>query len=545
MLSELLTTELDNKKVLILDTAAASQNYGQTTFSPQLVIDAAVIVLDESVIGKLLTLANRYSFCIYPISSGKNWGYGSFQFQSSSKPKVVLDLSKLKKITSTDKKLGLITLQPGVTQQDLYEFLSKNNWPYMTPVTGAGPSCSIVSNALERGYGITPRTDHFAAVNALKAYIPHPEHCETRYESAISALDSSKEDFIDKTFKWGLGPYLDGIFSQSNLGIVSEMTIRLAPLPKNFCSFYIKVPNHSNFPNAIELIRDTLQQFEGTVGSINLMDRRRLVSMTSKNPNGPATHATMTEQQVLQLAKSNQLPEWMIVGSIYGDSKIVQATKKFILKRANNLGTVYFSDSLLMKFVNRVLSLPLPQIEILTTLREQMKSLQEGTDIMLGKPNQIALPLAYWRNPRVFPDKSILLNPAKDGCGLLWYAPLIPMKTASLENFIQFVRTICPKYQIEPLITFTNLRHDCIDATVPIVFNLEDKDACDAAHSCLNELINAGLEFGFVPYRLNTGQQQKMDFKPVFWQTVKLIKESLDPNNILHPGRYSPHNIKS
>lgn len=540
MLSELLSTRLDHSRVQILNAHEASTQYGHTTFSSTLLaIDAAVIVMDESAIGQLLTLANLHSFCIYPISSGKNWGYGSFRFNSKNKPKVILDLSRLKRITATDKSLGLITLQPGVTQQDLFDFLTKNDWPYMTPVTGAGPSCSIVGNALERGYGITPRTDHFGAVNALKAYIPHPEFCENQFESAISALDSSAEDFIDKTFKWGLGPYLDGIFSQSSLGIVSEMTIRLAPLPKSFCSFYIKIPSHSNFPNAIDLIKDTLQEFEGIVGSINLMDRRRLVAMTSANPNGQGSHNPMTKEQVDQLARTNKLPEWMIVGSIYGNKKVVQATKSYIRSKTGKMGTVYFSDGLLLKAASKILSLPLPQIAIIKTLRNQIKSLQEGTDIMLGNPNQVALPLAYWRNPRINPDKSKILDPAKDGCGLLWYAPLIPMKKASLEIFIQFVRDTCPRHGIEPLITLTNLRHDCIDATVPIVFNLEDEDASQSAHNCLNELISGGREFGFIPYRLNTGQQQKLDFSPVFWQTERLLKEALDPNSVLNPERYS------
>jgi 4-cresol dehydrogenase (hydroxylating) len=539
MLSELLSSELDNNKVQILNASDATEQYGQTTFSTPLAIDAAVIALHESVIGKLLTLANVHRFCIYPISSGKNWGYGSFQFDANNRAKIILDLSQLKRITATDKSLGLITLQPGVTQQDLFEFLTKNDWPYMTPVTGAGPSCSIVGNALERGYGITPRTDHFGAVNALKAYIPHPEYCEKQFESAISALDSSNEDFIDKTFKWGLGPYLDGIFSQSSLGIVSEMTIRLAPLPKSFCSFYIKIPSHTKLPNALDLIKDTLQEFEGIVGSINLMDRRRLVAMTSTNPNGASAHQTMSEQQVEHLATTNKLPEWMIVGSIYGNKQIVQATKNYIRDKTRKIGTVYFSDGLLLKVANKILNLPLPKIAIVKTLKAQIKSLQEGADIMLGKPNQVALPLAYWRNPRINPDKSKQLNPAKDGCGLLWYAPLIPMKKASIETFIQFVRKTCAKHGIEPLITFTNLRHDCIDATVPIVFNLEDKDACETAHNCLDELISGGREFGFIPYRLNTGQQKKLNYTPVFWQTARLLKEALDPNSVLNPERYS------
>lgn len=539
-LSKLLVQQLNSDNAQILDSIEASIHYGKTTFSRSVSIDAAVVALNESVIGQLLSLANKEGFCIFAISSGKNWGYGSFRLDSSKRPNVILDLSKLKGITVTDRNSGLVTLQPGVTQQELYEFLLNNNWPYMTPVTGAGPTCSIVGNALERGYGITPRTDHFAAVNALKAYIPHPEYCERIFESAISSQDLSDHDFVDKTFKWGLGPYLDGIFSQSNLGIVSEMTIRLAPLPKKFCSFYIKIQHHAHFPAALDVIRETLQQFENNVGSINLMDRRRLVSMTSLNPNGPSNHQVMSESQIASLAKQNQLPEWMVVGSIYGSNKVVQAIKADIQRHVGKIGSIYFSDSFLMVFAKKILSLPLPNLKIISTIRKQLQSMQEGADIMLGIPNQVALPLAYWRNPRISGNKDTHLNPANDGCGLLWYAPLIPMHEESLEKFIVFIRTTCPQFGIEPLITFTNLRHDCIDATVPLVFDLENSIAVNQAHECLNKLIDEGKKFGFVPYRLSAEQQSKLDFSPVYWQTVKMIKETLDPNNILNPGRYCP-----
>tara|TARA_R110002167_G_scaffold196935_6_gene400001 strand:- start:4025 stop:5665 length:1641 start_codon:yes stop_codon:yes gene_type:complete len=540
-LIDVLHQSLDCSKIDILPASEASEKYGQTTLKlGTFELYAAIIVKDVSIISDLLQLANTELFYLHPISSGNNWGYGSINAQLQDRKNIVLDLGQLKKITPTDKELGLITLQPGVSQQELYDYLTVHNWPFMTPVTGAGPSCSIVSNALERGYGITPRTDHFAAVNAIKAYLPHPDLCKELFESSISAMDKSGDDFIDKTFKWGLGPYLDGLFTQSNLGIVTEMTIRLAPTPTDFCSFYLKVSDPSKFSAAVSIIKETLLNFEGAVGSINLMDRRRLVSMTSENPNGRETHKNMSNEQVLNLANKSQLPEWMVVGSIYGNQDIINAVKKQIRKKAKHIGSIFFSNSLLMKFAYFFFALPLPKTKLIETLRLQLHSMKEGTDIMLGKPNQVALPLAYWRNPTKSADKRQALNPAKDQCGLLWYAPLLPMKAEKLSAFVNLIRSVTPKYGIEPLITFTNLRHDCIDSTVPIVFNLEDEEAVKAAHLCLEELILSGNQLGFTPYRLSIDQQQALDASHIFWKTNKLIKTSLDPNNIISPLRYAP-----
>lgn len=523
----------------VLSPSDACLKYGKTTYSTPIDLDSAILVKHQSGIAKILSLANELKFNIYPISTNKNWGYGSFN-PASGRPNVVIDLGQLCRITPTSKELGLITIEPGVTQQQLYEYLLLHDWPYMVPVTGAGPTCSLVSNAIERGYGITPHNDHFYACTALKGYLPHPELCSERFESAISALDKSGHDFIDKTYKWGLGPYLEGLFTQSNLGIVSEMTLRLAPKPQYFCAFYIQIFNEQHFEEAVLLVQDMLKNYAGIVGSINLMDLRRLISITAENPNGYNSNVVMSSEQVNTIRKKQNLPQWMIVGSIYGSNDIVKTAKKYIKQKAQQLGKIYFSDSIVIKAATAASRYGLLNFAIFDKIKRQLDSLQEGIDIMLGIPNQVALPLPYWRNTKVRPNKSSTMSPSQDECGLLWYAPLLKMTPDSLQEFIRFVRETTPKYNIEPFITFTNLKHDCVDSTVPLVFNLMDEAEVENAHNCLNELINEGAKLGFVPYRLDTKQQMKLDANHIFWKTTDKIKEALDPNKILAPDRYNP-----
>jgi 4-cresol dehydrogenase (hydroxylating) len=160
---------------------------------------------------------------------------------------------------------------------------------------------------------------------------------------------------------------------------------------------------------------------------------------------------------------------------------------------------------------------------------------------MLGKPNKVALKLAYWRHKKSDSFDKNNLSPSQDGCGLLWYAPLIPMKINKMREYVEFIRETCPQFNIEPFITFTNLKHDCVDSTIPIVFDLSNPQAVYDAHNCLNTLVENGLKKGFVPYRLNIDQQQSILNKDTsFWQTVNILKVSLDPNNILSQGRYNP-----
>lgn len=511
-------------------------------------IFALIKVSKQADVKAVLTLANELSanselrFTLYPVSTGKNWGYGTSQPAEIGEHIILLDLSLLNNISYFDEELGLVTLEPGVTQQQLSNFLIENDYPYMVPVTGAGPDCSILANALERGYGITPYTDHFSAVNSIQGYWADGS-C---FQSAVNTLDQSTEQVVDKTYKWGLGPYLDGLFTQSSFGVVTQMTIRLAKIKPAFTSFFIQLADDELMEQAIPLIRKTLQDYEGIVGSINLMDQRRVLSMFAKNPNGNEQHKVMSDSDVKKLAKQQQTPSWTIVGSIYGSKSVVKAVKTEI----NNLfkqipcKRIYSTSPLLVvvnKFINALPKWLVKRVAILTMIAQQMDSFDKGKAIMLGRPNKVALKLAYWRNPESEQLDPEELSPSNDNCGLLWYAPLITMKASTMRDYVNFIRTTCPKYNIEPFITFTNLKHDCVDSTIPIVFDLTNPKAVEDAHNCLKELVTEGLKKGFVPYRLNIDQQQwLLDKDQPFWQTVNKLKQVLDPNAVLSLGRYNP-----
>jgi hypothetical protein len=115
------------------------------------------------------------------------------------------------------------------------------------------------------------------------------------------------------------------------------------------------------------------------------------------------------------------------------------------------------------------------------------------------------------------------------------------MNSADMRRFIGHIRAVCPKYGIEPMITFTSLKHDTVDSTIPIVFNLADAAAVAQAKACLEELVSEGLKQGWVPYRLNLAQQASLlDPTLPFWQISAKIKHALDPHNIISPGRYQP-----
>ncbi|HKO89267.1 MAG TPA: FAD-binding oxidoreductase, partial [Burkholderiales bacterium] len=260
----------------VLGEAQANERYGPGTGGPGRVISGALIPQSVAEVVSLVRVAGLHRIPLYPISTGHNWGYGTAQ--PTRDHCVVVDLSKMNRIVDFDPALGVVSVEPGVTQGQLSRYLLDHHQPFMVPVTGAGPHCSLLGNALERGYGITPTADHFAAVMRLEAVLANGR----LYRSALSEMGG---DRIDKAYKWSIGPYLDGLFAQGNAGIVTQMTLALARRPERIEAFFFTADDAS-FDGLVEGVREVLGELPGITGAINLMNRRRVLAMTCPYPTG-------------------------------------------------------------------------------------------------------------------------------------------------------------------------------------------------------------------------------------------------------------------
>lgn len=477
----------------------------------------------ESVV-KLVQIAHEYEVPLYPVSTGNNWGYGAAV--PVVEGCVLVHLSRMNRIVEFDEEAGVVTLEPGVTQGDLHAYLKRRGLPYLVPVTGAGPACSLVGNALEHGYGVTPNMDHFGAVMDLQAVLPNGE----LYSSMINNLGGEE---VGRCFKWGVGPVLDGIFSQGNFGVVTRMSIALAPMPERVEVFYLSVSSRSELELVTKRIQRVLRRVGGVMGSINLMNQRRVLSMIEPYPeNAVSAGGVISDNDLLVMAKRNQISEWTSIGAIYGDKAVVKAVKGVICQELNLIAKrlTFFTEKKIDFLSGVVNGFPLLRRSNLSNI---LNALRQSMKLFMGEPSEVALPLAYWRSGSRGARK---LNPANDGCGLIWYAPLVAMKSESVRRYVKFVERVCIKYGIEPLITLTSLSDRCWDSTVPILFDRSNAVEVQNAQQCYRELLSEGLKQGFVPYRVTVDAMNILnEGVPA---VLKTIKQAIDPKNIIAPGRY-------
>ncbi|PCM45675.1 FAD-binding oxidoreductase [Marinobacter sp. ANT_B65] len=510
--------------------AAGTESYGASTTGTNRSIPAVLRPKNQEQVAAVLKIAQRCKVAVYPVSTGNNWGYGSANPVEDDC--VILDLGRLNRISNFDSEMGVVTVQPGVTQGALREFLDQHDGNYLVPVTGAGPTCSILGNALERGYGITPITDHFAAVTKIEAILPDG----TLYQTPLSQLGGSE---VDGLFKWGLGPYLDGLFSQGNFGVVVNMTIALAPVPETVTAFFFSTKDDAKLEALVPTVRAVLRTLGGSVVAINLLNSQRMLSMMAPFPDDKAVDGVLPAQEVARMASSHGVPAWSGVGAIYASKEVARATRR-TLRRL--LGPV--TDRLI--FINqrkvdvaKNISRLLPG-KLATRVKGMADTLSGALQIMHGAPNDVALALAYWRSGTL-PQAGQAKNPARDGCGLIWFAPLVPIRGKDVRRYINMVETVCPQYGINPLITLTTVNDRCFDSTVPLLFDRNNADATARANDCYRALFEAGQKEGFLPYRLNIDAMDIMNTGGSgFAGLASQLKAAVDPNSILAPGRYVP-----
>jgi FAD/FMN-containing dehydrogenase len=109
---------------------------------------AAVAPDNVEQVQQIVRLANRYKIPLYPISTGRNLGYGGSAPAMSGS--VVLDLKRLNRIIEVNDRNHYAIVEPGVSYFDLYNYVQDKGLKVWVDVPDPGWG-SLIGNSLERG----------------------------------------------------------------------------------------------------------------------------------------------------------------------------------------------------------------------------------------------------------------------------------------------------------------------------------------------------------------------------------------------------------
>jgi len=456
---------------------------------------AAVAPAEVEQVQQVVRVANAHKIPLWTISTGKNLGYGgSAPLLGGS---VVLDLKRMDRVIEVNDKNHYALVEPGVSYFDLYRWVQDRGLKVWIdpPDPGWG---SLVGNALERGGGYTPMRDHFDAHCGMEVVLANGDLVRT----GMGALPGAK---TWQQYKYGFGPYVDGIFSQSNLGVVTKMGFWLFPQPEAYLSGSVAVAKHDDLFPLVEtfayLMNSGIVQATTTVVS---------PLAYSRDPQLATLRSGGSTSDLEQYAAQKGIPYWSVSLPFYGPEKVVAAQWEFAKEKFSAIPGAKFQDGASYRF-------PLNADQLAKIVNP----------VPFGVPSLQTFSVGGPRSQ-----------------GHMWFSPIIPMTgEAVLEAqavFDQVAKDLGGSGAVAgfPIWNFF-ARAFVIIYFFPIEHEVEKNRR---NREIFRRLVKTSAEHGWGEYRTHTAfMGDIMDAYSFNNHSLlrlhQTMKDALDPNGILSPGK--------
>jgi 4-cresol dehydrogenase (hydroxylating) len=441
----------------------------------------------------IVKLANELKIPLWVVSGGKNYCYGGAAPCLSGS--VVLELKRMKKIV-VNEKLAYAIVEPGVTYFELYEHLRKTNSSLWIDCAAPGWG-SVMGNALDNGVGYTPYADHAGFQCGMEVVLPTGELMRT-------GMGGVEDNPAWGVYKHSFGPSLDGLFRQSNLGVVTKMGIWLMRAPEMFISCWVYVPNDEDVIPMVDITREL--RLAGHInGAATAGNWMRTVAARTTRAAWWKEDSAIPESQIAKIIEQYKIGRWSMQFGLYGGAEVTPLHLKAI-------------EAAYAK---------IPGARVVSKVYRKGDKIDLGDTLMAGEPNLLCFMTLDWMG----------------GAGAhIEFCPVLPMDG---EIFYKRYR--------RSLGLFTEYGFDCFSGilstteraaanTGSIIFDRNNPKQVQRAEALFDALVASTKEDKLGVYRTHIAFMdrvaQTFDFNGgASMRAYEQLKDALDPNGILSPGK--------
>jgi 4-cresol dehydrogenase (hydroxylating) len=300
------------------------------------------------------------------------------------------------------------------------------------------------------------------------------------------------------------------------------------------------VTRHADIAAVVDALRPL--RMDGTLRSIlHIGNDLRVLSGGRVFPREAAGGASALPG-ALRAELCSGIGAWTVSGALYGTEAQVAAARA-ALRRAlkPTAATPRFINERKLR-TGAMLARLLGETRAGQRLRARVALGESLFAMNRGIPNGRFLAGAYWRRrgglPATFPQNA---NPAQDNCGLLWVSPVLPLRGSDMLAAYGLAEPVFREHGFDLFATFSMINERALGGVLTIAYDKEDRQEVERAQRCYHAVFGLMMEAGYIPYRVGNHSMGELDpHGDVYWKTVARIKEALDPNGIIAPGRYQP-----
>jgi len=439
---------------------------------------------------KIMAICNRAKVPVWPISTGKNFGYGTAA--PVMRGTVVLDLRRMNRVLEFDPVLGTVIVEPGCTYRILKDYLEAHNQPFWIDIPGPGPLVGPVGQALERGMGYSPYGDHFGNACGFEVVLADGQLLHTG-NSSIPGSNTFA------TTRYGYGPHLSGIFSQSNYGVVTKMGLWLMPKPEAYKPFLVVFPNHEDVVKAVDIFQQlklhNIIKNTPIVGHLLYQIAQREVRAKVFSGTGSVPDAWVSDY-----AAKNRMGVWACPAALYGTKEQVAADWARVKQAFRGTGATILTDLLL----------------------HADKGWQHIKRQLAGELDLDEFALYNWRG----------------GGGSAWFGVTAQARGAEASRIVTLAKGIMKEFDMDFMGGFVVQARE-MTAVFDLLYDRTDPAEMAKAYACYAKLLAEFAKIGIGVYRTNIGFMDAAAETQglVRMEVNKRIKQALDPNGIIAPGK--------
>jgi 4-cresol dehydrogenase (hydroxylating) flavoprotein subunit len=486
---------------VLLEEADRDEYRDPYWFKDDRTYDSSAVLLPSSTeeVQALVRIANELGVALWTSSRGKNLGYGgpSPRVRGSA----VVSLVRMNRVVEINAELAYAVVEPGVRWFDLHAALQEaghDDLLVTIPDLGWG---SVVGNSLDNGITYMPYGQDFMAPCGMEVVLADGELVRT----GMGAMPDNKTWHL---YKRGLGPVLDPLFIQSNYGIVTRMGYWLMRRPEAFAPLFLTVPRHDQLEQAIDILREL--RLDGTIRGVPSMYSTLTLAAQFPEIMGEfvADGGVLADEQIQEIADRTGLGRWGMRAAIWGDAPVA----------AHHVEKVKAAWSAL---------------DGAQVIHERTFT-KDDWDEIAATPDKIHAGI---------PNLD-LMDAIPPNVGHLGFSPVVPLVGSDVRGAVDFMtELITQRAGVNFIggILVINER-SCVIVT-GVNFDVTNEEVTKKAYATAKMLVEESGRHGYGEYRahldfMDLASDQYSFNDHAYRRFCERIKDAVDPNGILSPGRH-------
>ncbi|VUC37775.1 unnamed protein product [Clonostachys rosea] len=468
---------------------------------------AAVCPSSAEQVRAVLQVANKYSIPLWTFSRGKNLGYGGPAPRINGS--VALDLHRMNRILEVNDEFSYCVVEPGVSWRELIDYCSQHGkkvWP-STPSLSWG---SVTGNTVDRGTGFGANFSHHQSISGLEVMLADGDVVRTGQFS----INDSPNAF---TSKFTYGPSIEGLFLQSNLGVVTKLSLWMTPTPPAFMECVLSAAEFDQIEAMVDIL-GPMRQSGLIPGCVWFMGCWEILSVRGQRADFWDGDGALPAWRMKEICKEQELPYWVARWGFWGPKRVIQAQfdeiKEVVEKQQPALkleGNLFVGESGGLVDNKRI-----PEI---------------NANFLTGRASLVSLPIIQWALP-------------KDGSGKGAhgdYAPIIPNSGRLVLDWIKRSYEHYERFGFEPMIDFFMHERHCLMVNMFLYDQQSSRDR-EAVSKLYYAFHEESKRKSYGMYRAHVNHMDLIaghsNFNNYAYNRfVETLKDAVDPNGILSPGK--------